>query len=152
MLLNQIVLPPGTATFRKSEAIHVCWLVSPVVTIRFPEPLLATRSALPAKLALSVRPFGSEDVIVVVQLAVPFAVEGMGAHTPLLDRTSEATEEVRVIDASTLASMGMTMSAAVKVTVAVEDCPTTTDVGESATESEVVSGTTASVPLIDKTV
>src|SRR5271167_181265 len=105
------------------------------------------RSALPAKVAVSVRPFGTAEVMEITQLAVPAVEFGTGVQMPLLNNTSLATEDVSAMAASALGSIIVTTSDATSVIVAVDDCPTTIEVGESVTVSEVVSGKTVSVPL-----
>jgi hypothetical protein len=80
--------------------------------------LLPVRSALPAKLALSVRPLGSTEVTEIVQLATPGTVLGTSVHTPLFDKISVCTPELTVIGERTLGSIGITLSGAVTVMVA----------------------------------
>lgn len=70
---------------------------------------MATRSALPAKLAFSVRPFGSIEVTLTVQLAIPGFALGIGVQTPLFDKISLVTGELRVIGASTLGSIAFAL-------------------------------------------
>src|SRR5579864_3516301 len=122
-------------------------LSSGAVTTRSAVPALAASALLPEKLALSVRPLGSTAVIVIVQAAVPGAEVGTGVQVPLFVKMSLTIGELTVIGASTLGLMGMTMSSAVSVTVATVDSPTGIDGGARVTVSEVVSGTTLSVPL-----
>jgi hypothetical protein len=104
--------------------------------------VLATRPAVPAKLAFNVRPFGSTAVSVTVHDATPGVALGTGAHTPLFDNISLTTGEVTVIGPSMLGAKGMATFGAVRVTVAVVDCPTTIEDDESVTVNEVVAGTT----------
>ena len=117
------------------------------MTINCAVPVLAVRSALPANVAVSVRPFGTAEVMEITQLAVPAVEPGTGVQMPLLDKTSLATEDVSAMAASALGSIIVTTSAAINVIVAVEDCPTTIELGESVTVIEVRSGKTVSVPL-----
>src|ERR1700676_4452964 len=130
--------------------MQACWLCSAAVTIKSAVAVLTVKSVLPGKLALSVRPLGSTAVTVIVQLATPGAVLGAGVHRPLFDKMSLGAPELTVMGASTLGSIGITMSGAVRVTVTVADWPTIMDRGETVTLSEVVSRRTASVPLISE--
>jgi hypothetical protein len=86
-----------------------------------------------------VRPFGSTEVTLTLQLANPELALGTGKHTPLFDKMSLAIGEVTVIGARTLGSMGIAMSGAVKVIVAVVVWPTAIGAGANVMVSEVVS-------------
>src|SRR5882762_5274703 len=120
---------------------------SAVVTIRSAVAVLAPRSPVPGKLELSVRPLGSTEVTLIVQLATPGVALGTGVQTPWFDKMSLTTGEVSVNDASTLGSMRITISGAVSVIVAVEVCPTMIEVGARETVSDVDSGPMVSVPF-----
>ena len=136
---------------RKSEAMQLCWPWTGSVTINCAVPVLAARSALPGKLAVSVRPFGAEEVTVSVQVATPAAADGTGVQAPPFEITSLAIADVSETLARTLGSIGATISDALNVMVAVDDWPTTIDVGASVTANDVVSGTTVSVPFTEVT-
>jgi hypothetical protein len=66
----------------------------------------------------------------------------------LLDRMSLANVELKVTGGSTVGSIGITMSGAVRVIVAIEVCPTEIEVGAKDTDSTVCSGRTVRVPLM----